>query len=69
MPAETSEGQEIETTDTLSSTKINDFDENVSPSDLVEPENALPAITKVAINDRKRRAGERAASDYTCRTA
>ena len=25
--------------------KINDFDENVSPSDLVEPENALPAIT------------------------
>ena len=45
MPAETSTGQEIETTDTLSSTKINDFDENVSPSDLVEPENALPAIT------------------------
>ena len=45
MPTATTDDQEIETTDSPFSTEINDFDDNVSPSDLVEPENALPAIS------------------------
>ncbi len=45
MPTATTDDQEIETTDSPFSTEINDFDDNVRPSDLVEPENALPAIS------------------------
>ncbi len=45
MPTATKDGPEIETKDSHFSTDKNDFDENVSASDLVEPENALPSIS------------------------
>ena len=45
MLAETLEGQEEETPNSPPSAETSDFDENVNPSDLVEPDNALPAIT------------------------
>lgn len=45
MPTETTDAQKEETSSPPSPRDTNDFDENVNPLDLVEPENALPAIT------------------------
>ena len=43
MLAETLEGQEEETPNSPPSAETSDFDDKVNPSDLVEPDNALPA--------------------------
>ena len=45
MPTETTDAQKEEASSPPSPRDTNDFDENVNPLDLVEPENALPAIT------------------------
>ena len=45
MSQHTSEGQPACTAESRPSTESSAFDENVNPADLVEPENALPAIS------------------------
>lgn len=44
MPTETADGQEEKTKEIDASAETNEFDEHINPLDLVEPENALPAI-------------------------